>query len=249
MAVGQFNINNYIKNLEKLYEEQENTAEETKGNEKEGLIIPEINRKTYDWLKKEYHAGQTEVKVEMKMGGSKFEPGYEMQTDLKSVKDFKPGMYGDVKMGEDAKNNTPEGQKPPKGGLGGVKVKAATADDKKPVDAEKKEGKEDDKKKEKEEVDEKKVNEEIESKDKVWYFKTKTPNKWGKRKHPYGHIEATTEEKAYELLANEGIELLEPLLTRTDIAKHSLRVWPVPIIKRDKSHLENIKKWDHSPFK
>jgi len=139
MAVGQFNINNYIENLEKLYEEEEAKAEETKGNEKEGLIIPELNKKTYDWLKKEYNSGQTEVKVEMKMGGSKFEPGYEMQQPEDSkIKDFKPGMYGDVKMGDDAKNNKADGQDPPKGGLGGVKVKATPADDKKPVDAEKK---------------------------------------------------------------------------------------------------------------
>jgi hypothetical protein len=40
---------------------------------------------------------ETEVKVEMNVGGSKFEPGYELQTKLDSVKDFKPGMFGEVK--------------------------------------------------------------------------------------------------------------------------------------------------------
>lgn len=156
MAIGQFNINNYIGTLEKLYEEEETKAEETSGSEKEGLIIPDVNKKTYDWLKKEYKSGQVEVKVEMKMGGSKFEPGYEMQTDLDSVKDFKPGMYGDVKTSDTPgnKKNKSEGQKPPKGGLGGVQVKATTADDKKSVDAEKKEG-EVEEKKEKKEEDEK----------------------------------------------------------------------------------------------
>lgn len=151
MAIGEFNINNYISNLERIYEEEikasESTAEVTSGDEKEGLIIPEINKKTYNWLKAEYKKGKVEVKVEMNMGGSKFEPGYDLQTDLKSVKDFKPGMYGDVKTSDTPgnKKNIPDGQSPPKGGLGSgkIKVKATTTDDKKSIDAEKKEGKDD----------------------------------------------------------------------------------------------------------
>jgi len=63
----------------------------------EGLIIPEVNQKAYQWLKKEYHKAQVEVKVEMKIGDAKFEPGYDLQTDLDSVKDFKPGMFGEVR--------------------------------------------------------------------------------------------------------------------------------------------------------
>lgn len=90
MKAGNFNINDY---LEKLYENAEG------GNlpDQEGMIIPEENKKSYQWLKKEYQKAQTEVKVEINMGGSKFEPGYDLQTDVNSVKDFKPGMFGEVK--------------------------------------------------------------------------------------------------------------------------------------------------------
>lgn len=109
MRAGNFNINDYLDKLYEAAEEQETQEKEkeTKGKEtkeaasgvsdSEGLILPEENKKTYNWLKKEYNAGKTEVKVEMKMGGAKFEPGYDLQTDLKSVNDFKPGMFGEVK--------------------------------------------------------------------------------------------------------------------------------------------------------
>jgi len=107
MRAGNFNINDYLDKLYEAAEEQEAKENETKGKEtkeaasgvsdSEGLILPEENKKTYNWLKKEYNAGKTEVKVEMKMGGAKFEPGYDLQTDLKSVNDFKPGMFGEVK--------------------------------------------------------------------------------------------------------------------------------------------------------
>jgi hypothetical protein len=33
----------------------------------------------------------------MKIGNDKFNPGYDMQTKLDSIKEFKPGMFGDVK--------------------------------------------------------------------------------------------------------------------------------------------------------
>jgi len=96
MKAGNFNIHDY---LDKLNEEQD--AESLTGlPDKEGLVLPEETKKNYDWLKKEYQKGKVEVKVEMNIGGSKFEPGYELQTDLKSVKDFKPGMYGQVKTSE-----------------------------------------------------------------------------------------------------------------------------------------------------
>lgn len=93
MKAGNFNIHDY---LEKLNENS------TDGNLKGdvGQIIPEENKKSFSWLKKEYDKSKVEVKVEIKMGGTKFEPGYELQTDLKSVKDFKPGMYGDVKTSD-----------------------------------------------------------------------------------------------------------------------------------------------------
>lgn len=96
MKAGNFNIKNY---LEKLHENAE-----TNGNlpaeHQDGIIIPDENKKAFSWLKKEYDKAKTEVKVEIKMGGSKFEPGYELQTDLKSVKDFKPGMYGEIKTSD-----------------------------------------------------------------------------------------------------------------------------------------------------
>lgn len=102
MKAGNFNINDY---LERLFENAEGIEN------KEGLIIPDENKKSYDWLKKEYHAGQTEVKVEMKFQGAKFEPGYDLQTDLDSVKDFKPGMYGEVKTGDNEKPKSLDSKK------------------------------------------------------------------------------------------------------------------------------------------
>lgn len=112
MKVGSFNINSY---LEKLYEGQEESAPkvDTKGgpkDSKEGLIIPEENQKSFSWLKREYDKNKVEVKVEIKMGGAKFEPGYDLQTDLKSVKEFKPGMFGDNKSPESKSSDA----KPPK---------------------------------------------------------------------------------------------------------------------------------------
>jgi hypothetical protein len=95
MKAGSFNIHEY---LEKLHENA------TEGNlpsgQQDGMVIPEENKKSFSWLKKEYDKAKVEVKVEIKMGGSKFDPGYQMQTDLKSVKDFKPGMYGEVKTSD-----------------------------------------------------------------------------------------------------------------------------------------------------
>lgn len=93
MKAGYFSINEY---LEKLNEE----AQGGQIPDKEGMVIPPENQKAYQWLKKEYQKAQTEVKVEINMGGAKFEPAYDLQTDLKSVKDFKPGMYGEVKTAE-----------------------------------------------------------------------------------------------------------------------------------------------------
>lgn len=105
MKAGQFNINEY---LERLYEEAEEAgAGDGQLSNKEGIIIPDENRKSYDWLKKEYQKGQTEVKVEISMGGAKFEPGYDLQTDLDSVKDFKPGMFGEVKTAENPNPKKP----------------------------------------------------------------------------------------------------------------------------------------------
>jgi hypothetical protein len=101
MKAGNFNINDY---LEKLYEESTQMMDGGVGlTSDEGVIIPDNNIKVYQWLKKEYQKAQTEVKVEMKLGGAKFEPGYDLQTDLDSVKDFKPGMYGEIKTADTEK--------------------------------------------------------------------------------------------------------------------------------------------------
>jgi len=83
---------------EKLHENAE--AGNLPAGQQDGLIIPEENKKAFSWIKKEYDKSKVEVKVEIKMGGSKFEPGYSMQTDMKSVKDFKPGMYGEIKTSD-----------------------------------------------------------------------------------------------------------------------------------------------------
>jgi len=96
MRTGSFNINSY---LDKLYE----NAEDGNLTNKEGLILPDENKKTYDWLKKEYQAGQTEVKVEISGEGSSFKPGFDLQAAPASVAEFKPGMFGEVKT----KDSTP----------------------------------------------------------------------------------------------------------------------------------------------
>lgn len=96
MKAGNFNIYSY---LDKLNEEAEMAA--TKGlTDPLGIIIPDENKKVYNWLKSEYQKGKTEVKVEMNMGGAKFEPGYDMQGNVKSTDSFKPGMYGEVKTSD-----------------------------------------------------------------------------------------------------------------------------------------------------
>jgi hypothetical protein len=109
MKIGSFNIEDY---LEKLYEEAEGGAV---NNTKMPIIIPNTNKKSFDWLKKEYQKKQTEVKVEMKMGSTKFEPGYDLQTDLKSVKDFKPGNFGQVKTSDNEKKSEPKPNENPQG--------------------------------------------------------------------------------------------------------------------------------------
>ena len=163
MKAGSFNIHEY---LERLNENAE--AGNLASKDKEGILIPDENKKSYDWLKREYDKSKTEVKVEIKMGGAKFEPGYELQTDLKSVKDFKPGMFGDVKTSDnegakkekkdtaqtqaEQEGDKPEGEKKaekstgeekPKKSEVSAKVKTAEESEKKPK--KKEEDKEDDK--------------------------------------------------------------------------------------------------------
>ena len=103
MRMGYFNIQEYIKKL------NENTNEEdTSKVGKEGIIIPEENKKVFSWLKREYDKNKVEVKVEIKVGDNKFEPGYNLQTNLKSVNDFKPGMYGEIKTSDILDNKKEE---------------------------------------------------------------------------------------------------------------------------------------------
>lgn len=164
MKAGSFNINDYLQKLEENAQEG-NLAPK----DKEGILMPDENKKSYDWIKREYDKNKTEVKVEIKMGGTKFEPGYDVQTDLKSVKDFKPGMFGEIKTSDnegakkekkdtaetqaEQEGNKPEGEKKAEKSTGdekpkqsGISAKVKTADEeseKKPK--KKEEDKEDDK--------------------------------------------------------------------------------------------------------
>jgi len=124
MKAGTFNQGDY---LNRLHEEAESntTAGFTTGNEKDGILMPDddVTKKSFDWLKSEYQKGKVEVKVEVKGEGSSFKPGYDLQTDVKSVKDFKPGMFGAVKT---TQGETPEPKSPKN------KKEDTPAEDKKP---------------------------------------------------------------------------------------------------------------------
>lgn len=86
--MGYCNIHEY---MNRLYE----SINVDKIEDKDGIIIPDDSKKSYDWLKKEYTSAKQEVKVEMKIGGAKFTPGYDMQADVETAgKEFKPGMFG-----------------------------------------------------------------------------------------------------------------------------------------------------------
>lgn len=122
MRAGNFNQADY---LQKLYEEAEANTEKGSASDVNGIIMPEDTKKNFDWLNKEYQKGKVEVKVEVKGEGSSFKPGYDLQTDLKSVKDFKPAMYGEIKTSDskteepkspkNKKEETPAEKKEPKG--------------------------------------------------------------------------------------------------------------------------------------
>jgi len=108
MKAGTFNIHDYLGKLYEKVEEKDlgggypkSGSTSTEGGSlpvEDGLIIPEMNKKSYEWLKKEFQKGKTEVKVEMSY--HEFKPGYHLDTNLKSVNDFKPGMYGDIKTSD-----------------------------------------------------------------------------------------------------------------------------------------------------
>lgn len=96
MKAGSFNIQEYLNKIHEMANEKEYNAinEQEAGSlpDPNGLIIPEENKKAYDWLKGEYQHGKTEVKVEMSYHN--FKPGYFLQDAPDSTKKF-PGMYGD----------------------------------------------------------------------------------------------------------------------------------------------------------
>ncbi len=114
MKVGNFNINDYLERLNEVAEKAEKdqelsdkiTNQEQKqdstqggvtGDAGTGLIIPDENKKAYDWLKREYDKAKVEVKVEIKQGGTKFEPSMTSLSSTDSdVKDFKPGLFGNT---------------------------------------------------------------------------------------------------------------------------------------------------------
>ncbi|MFW6310792.1 MAG: hypothetical protein ACOC1K_01000 [Nanoarchaeota archaeon] len=87
MKVGNFNIHDY---LNKLNEAEEQAQEKVKADS----FIPDENKRSFDWLKREFEKGKTEVKVEM--SSHDFKPGY----SIEGLKDFKPGMYGSIKTSE-----------------------------------------------------------------------------------------------------------------------------------------------------
>lgn len=105
MKAGNFNIHDYIS---KLYEgadekkfnalNEEQKAETETGKPDEAIIQQGGENKAYNWLKKEFQKGKTEVKVEM--SSHEFKPGYHLDTNMKSVNDFKPEMSGQVKTSE-----------------------------------------------------------------------------------------------------------------------------------------------------
>jgi len=121
MAVGNFNIHDY---LNKLNEEAEQKTEDLKTEDSKeisdaikpeggvsgdpgiGIIIPDENKRAYDWIKREYDKAKVEVKVEIKQMGAKFEPGMSSlsATDSDS-NEFKPGLFGNT----DGTTQAPEG--------------------------------------------------------------------------------------------------------------------------------------------
>ncbi|MGL5691328.1 MAG: hypothetical protein ACRDD8_11005 [Bacteroidales bacterium] len=90
MKVGNFNMSDYLNNLN-----ESAIINTEKIESKDGIIIPDENKKSYDWLKQEYKSAQQSVKIDIKMGGTKFKPSCDMQApDNTSAEKFTPGIYG-----------------------------------------------------------------------------------------------------------------------------------------------------------
>jgi len=138
MKAGTFNIHNYLEKLHDVDENKYNALNEEKaetenGDAEDGLIQQGGENKAYNWLKKEFQKGKTEVKVEMSF--HTFKPGYDLQDAPKSTKDF-PGMYSDVKNNTSNKPEStaaafPETKFP---GMGGEDNSAGDSDTKTKAD-------------------------------------------------------------------------------------------------------------------
>ena len=87
MQIGTFNMSDYIN---KLNESEDGNID---ASDKDGLIIPDENKKAFDWLKKEYNANQVETKVEIKNGKDKIENKDEFVAKDDTNKDFKTGQF------------------------------------------------------------------------------------------------------------------------------------------------------------
>ena len=137
MKAGTFNIHDYLEKLYDVDESKYNSLNEEKadtenGDPEDGLIQQGGENKAYNWLKKEFQHGKTEVKVEMSY--HTFKPGYNLE-DGKSTKDF-PGMYSDVKNNTSNKPEStaapfPETKFP---GMGGESNSAGDSDTKTKAD-------------------------------------------------------------------------------------------------------------------
>lgn len=109
MKAGTFNIHDYLERLnEALGENSDIPNVEGDVEEQDGILIPGANKKAYDWLKKEYQANQTEVKVEVVKNGAKFEPDESIQASNDGDKNLKPGMFGNEKAPEVPKEDKKE---------------------------------------------------------------------------------------------------------------------------------------------
>ncbi|MEG1010168.1 MAG: hypothetical protein RSE41_02605 [Clostridia bacterium] len=104
MKIGHLNYKEYI---DSLYE----AVNVDKLEDNAGIVIPEENKKAFDWLKKEYDKGKIEAECEFKIGSNDFSPGFELQTKLDSVKEFKPGLFG-AKIKPDITDGTKSDFKP-----------------------------------------------------------------------------------------------------------------------------------------
>jgi len=162
MKAGSFNIDEYLEKLEKLNETLEgNNKISSEGGDvadQDGILIPDANKKSYDWLKKEYNANQTEVKVEITKGGAKFEPSDDIQASNDSSKDLKTGMFGEPAKKEEPKKEEEPAKKeePKKEEEPAKKEKPEKTNDKEDDIKDKEEKKEEPIKKDKEEKDDKK---------------------------------------------------------------------------------------------